>query len=89
MEYFGRDSEFTHVLTVLPFGWKSSPVIYHSITEAVNMYVRPLGIPMLGWIDDMLGMTEQLYKDSTDDEQFRSAMRTMVVVSIIIFKTGY
>ena len=71
------------MLTVLPFGWKSSPVIYHSITEAVNMYVRSLGTPMLGWIDDMLGMTEQLYKDSTDDEQSRSAMRAMVVVSII------
>ena len=51
------------VLTVHPIGWKSSPVIYHTITEAVNMYVRSLGIPMLGWIDDMLGMTEQLYKN--------------------------
>ena len=44
---------------------------------------------MLGWINDMLGMTEQLYKDSTDDEQFRSAMRAMVVVSTIMFKAGY
>ena len=44
---------------------------------------------MLGWIDDMLGMTEQLYRDSTDDEQFDSAMRAMVVVSIILFKAGY
>ena len=78
-----------YVLTVLPFGWKSSPVIYHSITEAVNMYVRSLGIPMLGWIDDMLGMTEQLYRDAVDDEQFKSAMRSMVVVSIVLFKAGY
>ena len=70
-----------YVLTVLPFGWKSSPIIYHSITEAANMYIRSLGIPMLGWIDDMLGMTEQLYKDSTDDMQFQSAMRAMVVVT--------
>ena len=78
-----------YVLTVLPFGWKSSPIIYHSITEAANMYIRSLGIPMLGWIDDMLGMTEQLYKDSTDDMQFQSAMRAMVVVTIILFKAGY
>ena len=77
------------MLTVLPFGWKSGPVIYHSITEAVNMYVRSLGIPMLGWIDDMLGMTEQLYRDAVDDEQFKSAMRSMVVVSIVLFKAGY
>ena len=78
-----------YVLTVLPFGWKSSPLIYHSITEAVNMYIRSLGIPMLGWIDDMLGITEQLYRNSTDDMQFKSAMRAMVVVTIILFKAGY
>ena len=78
-----------YVLTVLPFGWKSSPLIYHSITEAVNMYIRSLGIPMLGWIDDMLGMTEQLHRHSTDDTQFKSAMRAMVVVTIILFKAGY
>ena len=44
---------------------------------------------MLGWIDDMLGITEQLYKDSSDDTQFKSAMRAMVVVTIILFKAGY
>ena len=53
------------------------------------MYIRSLGIPMLGWIDDMLGMTEQLYRNSTDDMQFKSAMRAMVVVTIILFKAGY
>ena len=78
-----------YVLTVLPFGWKSSPIIYHSITEAVNMYLRSLGIPMLGWIDDMLGMTEQLYKSSNDNAQFQSAMRAMVVTTIVLFKAGY
>jgi len=78
-----------YVLTVLPFGWKSSPIIYHSITEAVNMYIRSLCIPMLGWIDDMLGMTKQLYRDSSDNQQFQSAMRAMVVVTIILFKAGY
>ena len=29
-----------YVFAVLPFGWKSSPYIYHSITEAVSMYCR-------------------------------------------------
>ena len=58
-----------YVLTVLPFGWKSSPAIYHSITEAVNMYVRSLGIPILGWIKGMLGMTEQRLMVSNQDLQ--------------------
>ena len=77
------------MLTVLPFGWKSSPIIYHPITEAENMYIISLWIPMLGWIDDMLGMTEQLYRDFSDDRQFQSAMKAMVVVSIVLFKAGY
>ena len=64
-------------------------MIYHSITEAVNMYIRSLDIPMLGWIDYMLGMTEQLFRDSSDDKQFQSAMIAMVTVSIILFKAGY
>ena len=37
----------------------------------------------------MLGMTEQLSRNSSDDMQFKSAMRAMVVVTIILFKAGY
>ena len=88
-KYFGVFWKGIHyVLTVLLFGWKSSPLIYHSITEAANMFIRSLGIPMLAWIDDILGMTEQLYRDSSDDSQFKSAMRAMVTVLIILLKAG-
>ena len=55
-----------YVFTVLPFGWKSSPVIYHTLTEAVAMYIRSLGIPMLAWIDDMCGMTQFLWQQGSD-----------------------
>ena len=78
-----------YVFAVLPFGWKSSPYIYHSITEAVAMYCRSLGIPMVVWIDDMLGMTEQKYRFCSDEDQFQSALRAMVVVSFVLFKAGY
>jgi len=78
-----------YVFAVLPFGWKSSPYIYHSITEAVAMYCRSLGIPMVVWIDDMLGMTEQKHRASLDEDQFQSALRAMVVVSKILFQAGY
>ena len=44
---------------------------------------------MFGLIDDMLGMTEQLYRDSSDDKQFQSEMRAMVIVSITLLKAGY
>ena len=36
-----------YVFAVLPFGWKSSPLIYHSLTETVAMYLRGLGISIL------------------------------------------
>ena len=78
-----------YVFAVLPFGWKSSPLIYHSLTEALAMYCRSLGIPMLVWIDDMLGMTEHRCRLLNDEGQFSSALRAMVVVSIILFKAGY
>ena len=78
-----------YVITVLPFGWKSSPVIYHTITEALAMYLRSLGIPMLCWIDDMFGSTEQSFKDKEDELQFQSAMRALVVTSYVLFKAGY
>ena len=75
-----------YVFAVLPFGWKSSPLVHHSLTEAVAMYLRGLGIPMLVWIDDMCGMTEQQYSQASDEEQFQSALRAMVVTSFVLFK---
>ena len=73
-----------YVFTVLPFGWKTSPVVYHSITEAAAMYLRSLDIPMLDWIDDMLGMTQFKFKGETDEEQFQSALRAMVVTTYVL-----
>ena len=69
------------MFAVLPFGWKTSPLIYHSLTEAVALYFRGLGIPMLVWIDDMCGMTKQIYSQASDEEQFQSALRAMEVTS--------
>ena len=78
-----------YVITVLPFGWKSSPLVYHSISEAVAMYLRSLGIPLVVWIDDMFGMTEAQFKNSSDETQFQSALRNMVVTSMVLFRAGY
>jgi len=78
-----------YVFTVLPFGWKSSPVVYHTLTEAVAMYLRPKRIPMVVWIDDMFGMTQLQFKQGTDEEQFQSAMRSMVITTWVLFLAGY
>ena len=54
------------------------------------MYLRSLDIPMLDWIDDMLGVTQQhfKFKGATDEEQFQSALRAMVVTRYILFKAA-
>jgi len=44
---------------------------------------------MVVWIDDMLGMTERRCRAASDENQFQSALRAMVAVSIILFKAGY
>jgi hypothetical protein len=42
------------VCTTLPFGWKESPFIYHTIGLAVSGYFRNMGIPCSLNIDDRL-----------------------------------
>ena len=53
------------------------------------MYIRSLGIPMLAWIDDMLGMTQIQFKGGSDDDQFQSSMRGMVITTWVLFLAGY
>ena len=44
---------------------------------------------MVVWIDDMPGMTEQKYRQSSDEDQFQSALSAMVVVSMLLCEAGY
>ena len=53
------------------------------------MYLRSKGIPMVVWIDDMFGMTQLQFKQGTDEEQFQSAMRSMVITTWVLFLAGY
>ena len=53
------------------------------------MYVRSLGILMLVWIHVMCGMTEQKLSQASDEEQFQSALSSMVVTSNVLLRAGY
>ena len=53
------------------------------------MYLRTMDIPMLDWIDDMLGMTLQQFPRAPDGEQFQAALTAMAVTSFVLFKAGY
>lgn len=45
---------FWFVCTTLPFGWKISPFIYHTIGLAATNFFRSIGIPCSLYIDDRL-----------------------------------
>ena len=42
------------VCTTLPFGWKESPYIYHTIGLAASSYLHSCGVPCSLYIDDRL-----------------------------------
>jgi len=44
---------------------------------------------MLVWIDDMCGMTQIQFKQGTDEQQFQSALKSMVVTTWVLFLAGY
>ena len=51
--FFGLEWEgWYFVYTTLPFGWKASAYLYHSIGLAATCYVRALGVPCSQYIDD-------------------------------------
>ena len=86
LDFFGM--EFITFFVCYLLDGNPAYFFYHSITEAANMYIRSLGIPALAWIDDLLSMTEQLYIDCSDNEQFESCMKSMVIVTRILSNAG-
>ena len=40
------------MFTTIPFGWKVSAFVYHSIGMAATNYIRSLGVPCSQYIDD-------------------------------------
>jgi len=48
-----------------------------------------MDIPMLDWIDGMLGTTLQQFAQASDEQQFQAALRAMVVTTFVRFKASY
>ena len=62
--FFGFEWEGRYsVHTTLPFGWKTSAYIYHSISLAATSYIRSLGVPCVPCVYHsilMIGLTGSL-----------------------------
>ena len=68
-----------------PSFWLEIQPLHIPHTEAVNMYARSIDIPMLAWIDAMLGFVQRMLSFASDEEQFQA----MVVTAFVLFEAGY
>lgn len=85
------------VCATLPFGWKESPFIYHTIGLAASSYFRKLGIPCSLYIDDRL--QGELFTSSgpwstplayrTEMSRIRAARAALLVVLSVLVDLGY
>ena len=73
-QYFGFEWDGEcYVFTVLCLGWCSAPFIYSSLSEAVALYMRSQGIPVLTWIDDFYITNFRSTRPLQSREQFEAA----------------
>ena len=85
------------VCTMLPFGWKISPYIYHSIGLAATGYLRGQGILCSLYIDDRLngellsprGPWSVLPRDRSRECRISAAKSALFVVLLVLVQLGY
>ena len=80
------------VCTTLPFGWKISPYIYHSVGLAATGYLRGQGIPCSLYIDDRLNgelLTPSGPQDRSREYRIDAAKSALFVVLSVLVQLGY
>lgn len=85
------------VCTTLPFGWKESPFIYHTIGLVASGYFRRLGIPCSLYIDDRLqgevftssGPWSTPPAQRSEDFRRRAAVVAILIVLSTLVRLGY
>lgn len=85
--YFGiHFGGFYMVYRTLPFGFKSSAYIYHTLGMVATGYCRPLGVPISQYIDDrLISEFETSYYDR--NQGYRQAELAFVYCLSSIYKT--
>ncbi|KAK6167186.1 hypothetical protein SNE40_021279 [Patella caerulea] len=86
-QYFGFSwkGQF-YVCNTLPFGWKNSAYIYHSLNLSVASYLRSLSICNLIYIDDRL--IGEAVEYPTNDSLLKSTVALYATCQIVI-RLGY
>ena len=88
---------FWFVCATLPFGWKISPYIYHTIGLAASGYLRAQGIPCSLYIDDRLngeiltstGPWSVLPAYRQPEYRFKAALVAIFCVLSVLVDLGY
>ncbi len=76
------------VYNTIPFGFKTSAYIYHTIGLAATGFCRKLGVPCLQYIDDRL-IVEFNTPSFVDVDRMFNAVKSLYIVCQVLVRLGY
>ena len=81
------------VCNTIPFGWKASAYVYHTMGMAATSYIRSLGIPCSQYIDDrhfgQLISAENLTARAQSWSEFELAEAATFIAASVLTSLGY
>lgn len=89
--FFGLEwNGWFFVYTTLPFGWKASAYIYHSIGLCATSFIRSLGVPSSQYIDDRhIGQLEPRHDVQHSFDYFHLAEMAAFIACSVLISLGY
>ena len=93
-KYFGLQWEgWFFVFNTIPFGWKASAYVYHSVGMAATSYIRSLGVPCSQYIDDRhVGQLSPSFESRAPVEEwsdFDLANAAIFICAYVLISLGY
>lgn len=77
-----------YVWRVLPFGFKPSPWVYHTLADAKGGFLRSKGVPALAYLDDSLLCNYRLTHGKAPRVQWLAAAEATFVAMLVSFFCG-
>ena len=93
-KYFGLQRQgWYFVYNTIPFGWKGSAYVYHSIGMAATSYIRSLGVPCSQYIDDrhvgQLSPPPESRASAEDWSDLEFANAAIFIAAFVFISLGY
>ena len=93
-KYFGLQWQgWYFVYNTIPFGWKGSAYVYHSIGMAATSYIRSLGVPCSQYIDDrhvgQLSPPPESRASAEDWSDLEFANAAIFIAAFVLISLGY